>query len=47
MGVSSLHITFNTEEEWLALGEAGYLQRCGIQYHWENQVESVCLSGPS
>ncbi len=35
--VSSLHVTFPTEPEWQALGEAGYLQRQGLQYHWVNQ----------
>lgn len=35
--VSSLHMTFNTEDEWAALGQLGYQQRTGIQYHWENQ----------
>src|ERR1044072_7086204 len=34
---SSLHITFLTEPEWRAAGEAGYLLRQGTQYHWENQ----------
>jgi hypothetical protein len=35
--VSSLHVTFPTEPEWAALGEAGLLQRIGQQFHWENQ----------
>ena len=35
--VSSLHITFPTESEWDALGTAGFLQRTGVQFHWENQ----------
>lgn len=35
--VSSLHITFPTEEEWEELGAAGLLQRVGQQFHWENQ----------
>ena len=34
--VSSLHLTFPTESEWQALGDAGYLQRQGLQYHWMN-----------
>ncbi len=34
--VSSLHLTFPTEPEWQALGEADYLQRQGLQYHWMN-----------
>ena len=33
---SSLHITFLTEEEWQAAGEAGYLLRTGQQFHWQN-----------
>ncbi|KAK9828957.1 hypothetical protein WJX72_003039 [[Myrmecia] bisecta] len=35
--VSGLHVTFNTEEEWAQAGALGYLQRTGIQYHWENR----------
>ena len=35
--VSSIHATFCTEAEWRALGETGWLQRLGIQYHWTNQ----------
>jgi predicted N-acyltransferase len=35
--VSSLHVTFPTESEWRALGAAGFLQRIGRQFHWENQ----------
>jgi predicted N-acyltransferase len=35
--VSSLHVTFPTEAEWRALGAAGFLQRIGRQFHWENQ----------
>ena len=34
--VSSLHVTFPTEEEWNRFGRAGWLQRTGQQYHWEN-----------
>jgi predicted N-acyltransferase len=36
-GMSSLHITFCTEAEWLRAGEAGLLQRTDKQYHWHNQ----------
>jgi predicted N-acyltransferase len=36
IGASSLHITFLTREEWQAAGAAGYLQRTGQQFHWEN-----------
>ena len=34
--VSSLHVTFPTEAEWDRFGRAGWLQRTGQQYHWEN-----------
>jgi len=34
--LSSVHITFCTEDEWGALGEAGWLLRLGMQFHWEN-----------
>ncbi|MGE0416143.1 MAG: GNAT family N-acetyltransferase [Acetobacteraceae bacterium] len=34
--LSSVHVTFCTEEEWTGLGEAGWLQRMGMQFHWEN-----------
>lgn len=39
MQASSLHVTFNTEEEWALLPEAAgdFLQRRGIQYHWMNR----------
>jgi predicted N-acyltransferase len=33
---SSAHITFPTAEEWHALGEAGFLQRTGQQFHFFN-----------
>ncbi len=35
--LSSVHVTFCEAAEWAALGEAGWLQRIGIQYHWHNQ----------
>lgn len=35
--VSSLHVTFCTEPEWRAFGEAGFLQRVGQQFHWTNR----------
>ncbi len=35
-GVSSLHVTFATEDEWQLLAEAGYLQRTDQQYHFVN-----------
>lgn len=34
--VSSLHLTFITEDEWDQLGEIGLLQRFGQQFHWFN-----------
>jgi uncharacterized protein len=34
---SSVHITFSTEAEWTRLGEAGWLRRNGLQYHWTNE----------
>jgi predicted N-acyltransferase len=36
-GASSLHVTFLPEEEWRLAGEAGWLQRTGQQFHWENR----------
>ena len=36
LGLSSLHVTFCTEEEAQALAAAGFLTRRGIQFHWEN-----------
>ena len=35
--VSSLHITFATEAEWQRFGAVGFLQRMGVQYHWQNR----------
>eukprot|EP00884_Botryococcus_braunii_P019080 jgi/Botrbrau1/5856/Bobra.0366s0037.1 len=37
MGVAGVHMTFNTAEEWEAMAQQGFLQRRGIQYHWENR----------
>jgi len=34
--VSSLHVTFALEPEWRRFGEAGFLQRKGFQFHWNN-----------
>ena len=36
-GVSSVHVTFPEEGDWRRLGEAGWLLREGVQYHWENR----------
>lgn len=33
---SSVHVTFCDQAEWEALGQAGWLQRLGMQFHWEN-----------
>jgi predicted N-acyltransferase len=35
--VSSTHILFPPDEEAKQLGEAGYLLRSGVQFHWENR----------
>jgi len=35
--VSSLHVTFPETAEWETLGAAGFLQRIGLQYHWQNR----------
>jgi predicted N-acyltransferase len=35
--VSSVHITFCTQQEWVELGNAGWLQRIGMQFHWQNE----------
>ncbi len=37
LDMSSVHVTFCTESEWAELGAAGWLQRIGMQFHWENQ----------
>jgi len=36
-GLSSAHVTFCTEDEVAPAGEAGWLHRTGVQFHWENQ----------
>jgi uncharacterized protein len=36
LDLSSVHVTFCREHEWRALGEAGWLRRLGLQFHWEN-----------
>ncbi|MEK9645130.1 MAG: GNAT family N-acetyltransferase [Alphaproteobacteria bacterium] len=35
--VSSLHLTFTTEDEWNEIGELGLIKRQGQQFHWENR----------
>jgi predicted N-acyltransferase len=37
MQLSSVHVTFCTRDEYAALGEAGWLQRLGVQFHWQNR----------
>ena len=34
--ISSVHVTYPPEAEWRRLGEAGWLQRTGEQFHWHN-----------
>ena len=36
-GISSLHLTFCTDEEWEFGGEMGLLQRTDQQFHWLNR----------
>jgi predicted N-acyltransferase len=36
IGASSVHITFLAQDEWKRLGEEGFLQRTGQQFHWRN-----------
>jgi hypothetical protein len=36
LAMSSVHVTFCSEQDWTTLGEAGWLQRIGVQFHWEN-----------
>ena len=36
LDLSSVHATFCTEAEWERLGEAGWLRRLGMQFHWDN-----------
>ncbi|XP_040873387.1 uncharacterized protein [Glycine max] len=35
--LSSLHVTFPSENEWHKLTEKGFLPRIGMQYHWKNR----------
>lgn len=35
-GLSSAHVNFHPQSEGDVLGEAGFLPRTGIQYHWKN-----------
>ena len=36
LDVSSVHATFCSEADFSVLGEAGWLQRIGTQFHWRN-----------
>ena len=36
LGVSSLHVTFLTRDEWQLAGEMSLLQRTDQQFHWQN-----------
>lgn len=36
LDVSSLHVTFPTEDEWKLMGEVGFLLRIDQQFHWHN-----------
>ncbi|MEA2792110.1 MAG: uncharacterized protein QOG73_4516 [Acetobacteraceae bacterium] len=36
LDLSSVHVTFCNEDEWNGLGDAGWLRRIGMQFHWEN-----------
>ncbi|XP_061363535.1 uncharacterized protein LOC133307126 isoform X2 [Gastrolobium bilobum] len=35
--ISSLHVTFPSENEWQKFTEKGFLPRIGMQYHWKNR----------
>jgi uncharacterized protein len=35
-GISSVHATFCSEDDWKHFGERGWLLRLGRQYHWAN-----------
>lgn len=37
LAISSVHVTFPTEAQWVHLGKAGYLLRIGHQFHWQNR----------
>ena len=37
LGLSSVHVNFCLEDEWTALGDEGWLQRLGMQFHWQNE----------
>jgi uncharacterized protein len=37
LGASSIHVTFPRRREWEALGQAGFLERTGQQFHFVNK----------
>jgi predicted N-acyltransferase len=37
LGLSGLHITFLTRDEWELAGELGFLKRTDQQFHWRNE----------
>ncbi len=37
LDISSIHVTFSTEQEWKLLRDVGFLQRIGQQFHWYNK----------
>ncbi len=36
LDMSGVHVTFCARDEYDALGKAGWLQRLGVQFHWQN-----------
>jgi len=36
LSASSVHVPFPSETDWQAFGEAGWIQRLGLQFHWHN-----------
>ncbi|MDJ0894807.1 MAG: GNAT family N-acetyltransferase [Alphaproteobacteria bacterium] len=36
-GIATVHVIFPNREDWEALGEAGWLRRTGVQFHWRNR----------
>ena len=37
LNLSSVHVNFPKKDEWKLIGENGFLQRQGQQFHWENK----------
>jgi len=40
LGVSGIHVTFNTADERRLLEATGFLSRCGVQYWWHNDAST-------